>query len=138
MYIFALLLPLLFTACDTDEESPANTVLLGLAPQVLHFDASGGTKGVTADGELKYVRLYTIDQARVTQRRVIDLYDAETVTYPVTEDFGVCTVSITGPTTLEVSVTPYSQAAEIGLICTGLDDDGISLATNTLTVDIVR
>lgn len=37
-----------------------------------------------------------------------------------------------------VSVAPYSQAAEIGLICTGLDDDGESLATNTLEVYIAR
>lgn len=112
-YILLCVLPLLVAACDRDEGVNGNYESTVFEPGYLEFGPEGGTAEMTVNGDLSSVSLISIDHKSTVEifgeYRSIELKFNRDDQFPVTGDFGVCTVTATSPRNITVTVPPNSE-----------------------------
>ena len=115
--ILLCVLPLLVASCNRDEGVNGNYESTVFEPGYLKFGAEGGTAEITVNGDLSSVSLISIDHKSTVEifgeYRSIELKFNRDDQFPVTGDFGVCTVTATSPRNITVTVPPNSEYREI-------------------------
>lgn len=115
--ILLCVLPLLVASCDRDEGVNGNYESTVFEPGYLEFGPEGGTAEITVNGDLSSVSLISIDHKSTVEifgeYRSIELKFNRDDQFPVTGDFGVCTVTATSPRNITVTVPPNSEYREI-------------------------
>ena len=111
--ILLCVLPLLVAACDRDEGVNGNYESTVFEPGYLEFGPEGGTAEITVNGDLYYIYLLRIDGEPAVEifgeYRSIELKFNSDDQFPVSEDYGVCTVTVTSPRNVTVTVPPNSE-----------------------------
>ena len=112
-YILLCVLPLLVAACDREEGIDGNYISAGFEPDRLEFGPEGGTAEMTANGDLCSISLWSIDFKSAEEifgesRYIVLKFNCDDQ-FPVTGDFGVCTVTVTSPRNIIVTVPPNSE-----------------------------
>lgn len=111
--ILLCVLPLLVASCDRDEGVNGNYESTVFEPGYLKFGAEGCTAEITVNGDLSSVSLISIDHKSTVEifgeYRSIELKFNRDDQFPVTGDFGVCTVTATSPRNITVTVPPNSE-----------------------------
>lgn len=117
--ILLCVLPLLVASCDRDEGVNGNYESTVFEPGYLKFGPEGGTAEITVNGDLSSVSLISIDHKSTVEifgeYRSIELKFNRDDQFPVTGDFGVCTVTATSPRNITVTVPPNSEYRKIEL-----------------------
>ena len=102
--ILLCVLPLLVASCNRDEGVNGNYESTVFEPGYLEFGAEGCTAEITVNGDLYYIYLEIFGEYRS-----IELKFNRDDQFPVTGDFGVCTVTATSPRNITVTVPPNSE-----------------------------
>lgn len=117
--ILLCVLPLLVASCNRDEGVNGNYESTVFEPGYLEFGPEGGTAEITVNGDLSSVSLISIDHKSTVEifgeYRSIELKFNRDDQFPVTGDFGVCTVTATSPRNITVTVPPNSEYRKIEL-----------------------
>lgn len=107
------MLPLLVAGCDKDEGVNGNYESTVFEPGYLEFGSEGGTAEITVNGDLYFITLTSIDGEPAVEifgeYRYIELKFNRDDQFPVSEDYGVCTVTATSPRNVTVTVPPNSE-----------------------------
>lgn len=117
--ILLCVLPLLVASCNRDEGVNGNYESTVFEPGYLKFGPEGGTAEITVNGDLSSVSLISIDHKSTVEifgeYRSIELKFNRDDQFPVSEDYGVCTVTATSPRNITVTVPPNSEYRKIEL-----------------------
>lgn len=111
--ILLCVLPLLVASCNRDEGVNGNYESTVFEPGYLEFGSEGGTAEMTVNGDLSSVSLISIDHKSTVEifgeyRSIVLKFNRDDQ-FPVTGDFGVCTVTATSPRNVTVTVPPNSE-----------------------------
>ena len=106
-------LPLLVASCNRDEGVNGNYESTVFEPGYLEFGPEGGTAEITVNGDLSSVSLISIDHKSTVEifgeyRSIVLKFNSDDQ-FPVSEDYGVCTVTVTSPRNVTVTVPPNSE-----------------------------
>ena len=104
---------MLVASCNRDEGVNGNYESTVFEPGYLEFGPEGGTAEITVNGDLYFITLTSIDGEPAVEifgeYRYIELKFNRDDQFPVTEDYGVCTVTATSPRNVTVTVPPNSE-----------------------------
>lgn len=111
--ILLCVLPLLVASCNRDEGVNGNYESTVFEPGYLEFGPEGGTAEITVNGDLSSVSLISIDHKSTVEifgeyRSIVLKFNSDDQ-FPVSEDYGVCTVTATSPRNVTVTVPPNSE-----------------------------
>ena len=111
--ILLCVLPLLVASCNRDEGVNGNYESTVFEPGYLEFGPEGGTAEITVNGDLSSVSLISIDHKSTVEifgeyRSIVLKFNSDDQ-FPVSEDYGVCTVTVTSPRNVTVTVPPNSE-----------------------------